>query len=98
MCCHGMIEQSGFPMDPTSPLTLSDQAATPPAPAVPLAELDRDPHTVFRRLRPLTPLIRRDDGSYIAIRAADVERLITDPRTRQLETEFLRSKGINAGA
>jgi cytochrome P450 family 103 len=37
--------------------------------------MDRDPHGVFRRYRPVTPLTRRDDGSYIVIRANDVERI-----------------------
>src|ERR1700704_3445725 len=62
-----------------------------------IAALDRDPHGAFRRHRLITPVIRREDGSYIAIRAGDIERLATDPRTRQLETEMLRSRGITAG-
>ena len=40
---------------------------------------------------------RRDDGFYIAIRAADVEQLATDPRTRQMETEFVASRGVRDG-
>src|SRR5258706_6365711 len=51
-------------------------------PTLSIAEMDRDPHGVFRRYRPVTPLTRPDDGSYIVIRANDVERLTTDPRTR----------------
>lgn len=66
-------------------------------PTVPRAELDQRPHEMFRRLRPLTPLVRRDDGGYIAIRAADVERLMTDPRTRQSETELPTSRGVTDG-
>jgi cytochrome P450 len=66
-------------------------------PRLSVEELDHDPHGVFRRWRPLTPLIEREGGSYIAIRSGDVERLIVDPRTRQSETERLRSQGINAG-
>jgi cytochrome P450 family 103 len=42
-------------------------------------------------------LIRRDDGSYLVIRANDVERLATDPRTRQIETEFAELRGITDG-
>lgn len=65
---------------------------------VSLAELDRDPHGVFRRYRPLTAVITRDNGTCIVIRAADVERLISDPRTRQMETESLQVRGIVHGS
>jgi cytochrome P450 len=60
--------------------------------------LDRDPHGVFRRYRLITPFLRREDDSYIAIRWGEVERLATDPRTRQMETERLIAQGINSGA
>jgi cytochrome P450 len=63
-----------------------------------VAELERDPHEIYRQYRPRTPLIRREDGSYIAIRARDVEQLITDPRTRQMETDSLRARGVTSGA
>jgi cytochrome P450 len=66
-------------------------------PTFSIAELDRDPHALFRRMRLMTPFLRRDDGSYIAIRSGDVERLYADTRTRQMETERLRSQGIHSG-
>jgi cytochrome P450 family 103 len=66
-------------------------------PTLTLAELDRDPHGVYRRYRLSTPVIRREGGSYIAIRARDVEHLATDPRTRQMETDMLRFRGITEG-
>ena len=66
-------------------------------PRLSVEDLDRDPHGVFRLLRPMTPLIEREGGSYIAIRSGDVERLSMDPRTRQSEGERLRSQGIDAG-
>jgi cytochrome P450 len=69
--------------------------AAPPTFSIP--ELDRDPHTLFRRMRLMTPFLRRDDGSYIAIRSGDVERLYGDTRTRQMETERLRSQGVTGG-
>jgi cytochrome P450 len=62
-----------------------------------LSELDRDPHALFRRMRLMTPFLRCDDGGYIAIRCGDVERLYGDTRTRQMETEKLRSQGITYG-
>ena len=67
-------------------------------PTISTAVLDRDPHGVFRRHRILTPLIKREDGAYVVILAEDVERLATDPRTRQVETELLQSRGVTEGA
>jgi cytochrome P450 family 103 len=60
-------------------------------------ELDRNPHGVFRWVRPLSPVLMRDDGVYIALRAADVQTLPRDPRTRQVETELLEACGITCG-
>ena len=61
------------------------------------ADLYSNAHEIFRRYRPFTPLLRRDDGIYIAIRARDVEQLLTDPRTRQMETEIARARGVTDG-
>lgn len=61
-------------------------------------ELEQHAHAVFRHHRPLAPLLEREDGVYIALRAHDVERLATDPRTRQLETELVVSRGVADGA
>jgi cytochrome P450 len=70
-----------------------------PEPATIAAEeLEQRAHAVFRHHRPLAPLIMREDGVYIAMRAHDVERLATDPRTRQLETELVVSRGVVDGA
>jgi cytochrome P450 len=66
-------------------------------PVLSVAQIDADPHAVFRRYRPLTPLLMREKLGYLAIRAADVEPLAFDPRTRQVETEQLAVKGIVAG-
>jgi len=66
-------------------------------PTLSLAQLDEDPHGVFRRYRHLTPLLKRENAGYIAIRAADMEPLAFDPRTRQIETEQLALRGIHAG-
>jgi cytochrome P450 len=63
-----------------------------------IAELEADPHGVFRRYRPVTPFILREDGSYMILRATDVEQLLKDPRMRQSETEFPRLRGITEGA
>lgn len=69
----------------------------PEAFTVATAELHSHAHEIFRRYRPLTPLLRRDDGIYIAIRARDVEQLLTDPRTKQMETEIAAARGVTDG-
>jgi cytochrome P450 len=67
-------------------------------PTLSIAQLDANPHGLFRRYRLLTPFVRREDDTYIAIRWGDVERLAADPRTRQVETERLIAQGISSGA
>ncbi|HUC18910.1 MAG TPA: cytochrome P450 [Acetobacteraceae bacterium] len=62
-----------------------------------IAELDADPHGVYRRYRPLTPFIAHESGSYIVLRADDVERFARDPRLRQSETEYPEIHGITSG-
>src|SRR5690606_14574192 len=74
-----------------SPSPLSEQYT------INTALLNQHPHELFRRYRPVTPLLRRDDGIYIAIRARDVEALTTDPRTLQLETQIARARGVTDG-
>ena len=49
-----------------------EQYRSPEPPTLSQAEIDEDPHGIYRRLRPITPVIRRKGGSYIAIRARDV--------------------------
>jgi cytochrome P450 family 103 len=78
--------------------TMSLQRPAYEVPRLSVADLDRDPHGLFRELRPVTPLVQREDGSYVVIRGNDVERLLRDERTRQVETEKMRSQGITSGA
>ena len=78
--------------------SLKDQQyRSPEPPTLSQAEIDEDPHGIYRRLRPITPVIRREGGSYIAIRGRDVQQLATDPRIRKSETEVLRARGITEG-
>lgn len=65
---------------------------------IPRQDLETHPHKIFRFHRPRAPVVLRDDGVYIAMRAADVERLAMDPRTRQMETEYVESRGVVEGA
>ena len=62
-----------------------------------MQELETSPHEIFGFYRQRAPLVLRDDGVYVAIRAADVESLAMDPRTRQLETEYVESRGVTEG-
>jgi cytochrome P450 family 103 len=71
--------------------------STEEPPTISAADLEQHAHAVFRHHRPLTPLVKREDGVYIALRASDVERLATDPRTRQLETELVFARGVTDG-
>lgn len=77
--------------------SLSPEPISRPIPKITVAELDADPHGSFRRYREEFPFLDRSDGTFIVLRARDVEALITDPRTRQLETELIQSRGISSG-
>lgn len=69
-----------------------------PEPAtVTVEELERDPHGIFRQYRKHFPIIKRADGTALVLRHRDVQRLFTDPRTRQGETEFAELRGIRDG-
>ena len=73
------------------------EISAPAAVTIAAEDLEQRPHDVFRHHRPLAPLVRREDGVYIAMRAKDVESLATDPRTRQLETELVFARGVTEG-
>lgn len=61
--------------------------------------LAEDPHGTFARLRPHEPVIRFGDGQYMLLRAADVLRLKSDPRTRQVDgADYVRMRRIQPGA
>ena len=81
----------------TIPSTEPARVGLTEPPTIAPEELERDTHRVMREQRPLTPLLKRYDGTYIAIRAADIANLGTDPRTRQMETELAASRGVNDG-
>lgn len=84
--------------------------ATPPRPAhdvpasaaeppfVSASILESDPHAVFRHWRARSPVIQREDGACLVLRADDVEALLTDPRTRQIDGAlYARIRGVPAG-
>jgi hypothetical protein len=77
----------------SSDMTLSD------IPVVDPREIAADPHAVFARWRPETPLIRYGERMFAVLRAADVIALMSDARTRQIEGEmFVKLRGIPEGA
>lgn len=77
---------------------LSDARRSPAEiPIISIADLDADPHGIFKRYRGKVPIVQRADGAYVAIRASHVEALTTDPRTRQIETELVKARGITSG-
>jgi cytochrome P450 len=67
-------------------------------PTLSIAELDNDPHGIYRQYRPQTPFIRSENGLYFAIRADDVASLTTDPRIRKPESDFMKLRGIASGS
>lgn len=75
----------------------SDAALAIKPPRISIAELEADPHGIFRRYRPLTPIIAHETGGYLVLRAKDVERLIKDARLRSTETELPELHGITEG-
>lgn len=67
-------------------------------PFVSSSELETDPHAVFCHWRAKTPVIQREDGACLVLRAADVETLLTDLRTRQIDGAlYCRIRGVPPG-
>lgn len=56
-----------------------------------------DPHAGFAEIRPQAGVVALA-GLPLVTRHADVSALMTDPRTRQVETETLEMRGIRSGA
>jgi cytochrome P450 family 103 len=61
------------------------------------AELDASPHEIYQFYRGRYPFIEREDGAFLILRADDVQMLLVDPRTRQIETEMMIATGITSG-
>jgi cytochrome P450 len=67
-------------------------------PVLKVADLDADPHGIFRKYRAVYPFVRHETGAYIVLRHADVERLGRDPRAAASETALPEMRGITDGA
>jgi len=66
-------------------------------PLLSFADLNAAPHKLYRELRHEFPFVQREDGAFLVLRAHDVQALVSDPRTRQIETELVRARGITSG-
>lgn len=66
-------------------------------PVLTMAQVDTDPHGVFRHWRKTHPFVAHEAGGYIVLRHADVARLSGDPRLRSTETGFPQSRGVTQG-
>lgn len=81
---------------------LTDRALHPAAaadlPVLTVAELEADPHGVFRRYRSTHPVVAHEKGGYVVLRYADVERLTRDPRVCATETVFPEMQGVTEGS
>ena len=55
-------------------------AAVEDLPVLNVADLDADPHGMFRRYRAAYPFVRHETGAYLVLRHADIERLGGDSR------------------
>jgi cytochrome P450 len=73
------------------------RVSTAEPPTVAVDALENDPHGVFKLYRNQFPFVRRSDGAALVLRNKDVQQLLTDPRTRQAETEFANLRGIHDG-
>jgi cytochrome P450 len=66
-------------------------------PTLTVAELEADPHGVFRAWRPRLPLVGHEVAGYLVLRARDVDLLMRDPRARATETLYPETRGIPEG-
>ncbi len=69
-----------------------------PVPTLTVAELEANPHGVFRHHRASTPVIVTERGITIVLRAADVERLMRDPSLLASGTRLVEMQGVTGGA
>jgi cytochrome P450 family 103 len=79
--------------DPTAPLAVVEDL-----PVLRIADLDADPHGMFRKYRADYPFVRHESGAYIVLRYVDVERIGNDPRAAASGTALPEMRGITDGA
>ncbi|WP_455985695.1 cytochrome P450 [Methylorubrum extorquens] len=67
-------------------------------PTLTVAELEADPHGVFRAWRPKLPFVRHQAGGLLVLRAGDVDHMMRDPRVQATETLVPEMRDIPKGA
>jgi cytochrome P450 len=72
-------------------------AAVEDLPVLSVADLDADPHGMFRRYRSAYPFVGHETGGYLVLRYADVEQLGNDSRTAASETVHPELFGVTEG-
>lgn len=73
-------------------------AAVEDLPVLSVADLDADPHGMFRRYRAAYPFVRHETGGFLLLRHADIERLGNDSRIAASETAHPKRYGVTTGA
>src|SRR5262245_6187411 len=73
-------------------------AAVEDLPILNVADLDADPHGMFRRYRAAYPFVRHETGAYLVLRHADIERLSNDSHIAASETAHPGLFGVTKGA
>ena len=73
-------------------------AAAEDLPVLDVADLDADPHGMFRRYRAAYPFVGHETGAYLVLRHADIERLGSDSRIAASETVHPELFGVTEGA
>ncbi|WP_267360374.1 MULTISPECIES: cytochrome P450 [unclassified Methylobacterium] len=86
-------------MDGTEVWTRQAGSLEPPGPipTLTVAELEADPHGVFRTWRPRLPVVGHEVAGFVILRAGDVDRLMRDPRVQATETLYPETRGIPEG-
>src|SRR5258706_14234749 len=85
----------------TEAIGASDRAALSDVedlPVLSVADLDADPHGMFRGYRAAYPFVGHETGGYLVLRHADIQRLGIDPRTAASETAHPELFGVTDGA
>lgn len=84
-------------MIPTMNETTPDAGADM-IPTMTIAELEAAPHDALRRCRSRAPIVRRDNGTYVVLRAKDISSLLADNRLRASQTDAMKMIGVHDGA
>lgn len=66
-------------------------------PIVSLAELDTDPHSVFRKYREMHSVVTLETGTYVVLRFSDIDRMSKDARLRAAEMATPMKLGLEHG-